>query len=93
MDIFLAGYDNRVVSAVYLHYCVFFPLSSQSKEVGVQLQEDLLKVLTELYTVSNPPCLYTMFVHLGNQREITLPWIFSVRNLSLVCYVVLKVII
>lgn len=28
-----------------------FSLSSQSKEVGVQLQEDLLKVLNELYSV------------------------------------------
>lgn len=30
---------------------VLFCLSPQSKEVGVQLQEDLLKVLNELYTV------------------------------------------
>lgn len=32
---------------------VFFCLSHQSKEVGVQLQEDLMKVLNELYTVRN----------------------------------------
>lgn len=30
---------------------VIFNLSPQSKEVGVQLQEDLTKVLNELYTV------------------------------------------
>lgn len=30
---------------------VTFNLSPQSKEVGVQLQEDLIKVLNELYTV------------------------------------------
>lgn len=30
---------------------VVFDLSAQSKEVGVQLQEDLIKVLNELYTV------------------------------------------
>lgn len=30
---------------------VIFHLSPQSKEVGVQLQEDLIKVLNELYTV------------------------------------------
>lgn len=31
--------------------CARFLSSSQSKEVGVQLQEDLMKVLNELYTV------------------------------------------
>lgn len=34
---------------------IIFDLSPQSKEVGVQLQEDLIKVLNELYTVRKSP--------------------------------------
>lgn len=37
-----------VIQAIII---VIFNLSPQSKEVGVQLQEDLIKVLNELYTV------------------------------------------
>lgn len=39
---------NNDAELMVLH-CVF--LSPQSKEVAVQLQEDLMKVLNELYTV------------------------------------------
>lgn len=41
-----------MVRALHSYESVFFSRSLQSKEVGVQLQEDLMKVLNELYTVS-----------------------------------------
>ena len=53
-----------VVLALTVHCCVLnggqlhdcFPVSIlQSKEVGVQLQEDLMKVHNELYTVRHQP--------------------------------------
>lgn len=42
---------HQIVTKSYYMIVVIFDLSPQSKEVGVQLQEDLIKVLNELYTV------------------------------------------
>lgn len=42
-------------------HCLF--LSPQSKEVAVQLQEDLMKVLNELYTVGETTDNHNMWIH------------------------------
>lgn len=49
-------------SDVAVIYFFFFCLSSQSKEVGVQLQEDLMKVLNELYAVRNSTDNHYMWI-------------------------------
>lgn len=46
----LAGYLLPLSVSLCVHYKCF-SLCLQSKEVGLQLQEDLMKVLNELYTV------------------------------------------
>lgn len=44
---------------------VIFDLSPQSKEVGVQLQEDLIKVLNELYTVRKALYVDNVYIKLN----------------------------
>lgn len=42
---------------LFSHLCSSCSLCFQSKDIGIQMHEELVKVTNELYTVSNAPCV------------------------------------
>lgn len=80
---------NNDAELIFSFLLLFFCLSPQSKEVGVQLQEDLMKVLNELYTVRENTDYMWMYCHLLYQWRK--PWDQS--NPHTWCYEILKTLL